>query len=418
MRTLPRMFLRGILLGLLLLLAPAWGAEPTLILVSLDAFRWDYLEKYSAEAPHLRALAADGVRAEHLVSCYPSSTFPNHYSIATGLRPEHHGIVDNHFFDPALGAAFNYRSHECAIDGRWWGGEPIWITAVKQGRRSACMFWPGSEAEIGGVRPTFNQTFDGRLTCAQRVDGLLAWLDLPVAQRPTFCTLYFDVVDHAGHDFGPDSPETAAAVREVDAAIGRLLGGLAARGLRDTANLVIISDHGMTATVPGGCVFLDDVVDLDAVQVDFSGTQAGLRPRAGTAAELVAKIRKAPPVHARVYLREDLPERLHYRDNPRIPPVLLLADEGWEVSTRQSVASRRKPERGDHGYDPALVSMGATFIAAGPAFRHGTVLPPFENIQVYSLLCAVLGLRPAPNDGDDRLAHRALAVPNQAAGRR
>jgi predicted AlkP superfamily pyrophosphatase or phosphodiesterase len=117
-------------------------------------------------------------------------------------------------------------------------------------------------------------------------------------------------------------------------------------------------------------------------------------------------------------LREDLPERLHYRDNPRIPPVLLLADEGWEVSTRQSVASRRKPERGDHGYDPALVSMGATFIAAGPAFRHGTVLPPFENIQVYSLLCAVLGLRPAPNDGDDRLAHRALAVPNQAAGRR
>jgi predicted AlkP superfamily pyrophosphatase or phosphodiesterase len=406
------MFLRGILFGLLLLLARARGAEPTLILVSLDAFRWDYLEKYSAETPHLRALATDGVRAEHLIACYPSSTFPNHYSIATGLRPAHHGIVDNRFYDPALGAAFNYRSHECVIDGRWWGGEPIWITAVKQGRRSACMFWPGSEAEIAGARPTFSKAFDGRLSCAQRVDGLLAWLDLPAAQRPTFCTLYFDVVDHAGHDFGPDAPETAAAVRDVDAAIDRLLAGLAARGLRDTANLVIVSDHGMTATVPDGYVYLDDLVDLDAVQGDFAGTQAGLRPRTGTPAELVAKIQKAQPAHMQVYLREDLPESLHYRDNPRIPPVLLLADEGWEVSTRKYVASRHRPERGDHGYDPALISMGATFIAAGPAFRHGKVLPPFENIHVYNLLCAVLGLRPAPNDGDDRLVRTALTAPD------
>jgi predicted AlkP superfamily pyrophosphatase or phosphodiesterase len=412
MRRLHGMFLRRILFGLLLLLAPAWGAESTLILVSLDGFRWDYLEKYSAETPHLRALAAGGVRAEHLISCYPSSTFPNHYSIATGLRPEHHGIIDNRFFDPALGAVFNYKSHECAIDGRWWGGEPIWITAVKQGRRSACMFWPGSEAEIAGARPTFNQAFDGRLTCAQRVDGLLAWLDLPVAQRPTFCTLYFDVVDHAGHDFGPDTPETAAAVRNVDAAIDRLLAGLVARGLRDTANLVIISDHGMTATVPDGYIYLDDLVDLEAVQVEFAGTQAGLRPRTGTSAELVAKIQKARPTHVQVFLREDVPERLHYRDNPRIPPVLLLADEGWEVTTRKYVASRRGPERGDHGYDPALKSMGATFIAAGPAFRHGAVLPPFENIHVYDLLCAVLGLRPAPNDGDDRLVRSALTAPN------
>jgi predicted AlkP superfamily pyrophosphatase or phosphodiesterase len=410
MRTLHGMFLRGILLGLFLL-TTAWGADPILILVSIDAFRWDYLEKYSAATPHLRALAADGVRAERLISCYPSSTFPNHYSIATGLRPAHHGIVDNRFFDPVLGAAFDYRSHECVIDSRWWGGEPIWITAVKQGRRSACMFWPGSEAEIAGVRPTFSKTFDGRLTCAQRVDGLLAWLDLPAAQRPDFCTLYFDVVDHAGHDFGPDAPETAEAVRDVDAAIDRLLTGLAARGLRDTANLVIVSDHGMTATVPDGFVYLDDFVDLEALRVDFAGTQAGLRPRTGTAAELVAKIREARPAHVRVDLREDLPEHLHYSGNPRIPPVLLLADEGWGVATRQYVANRRKTERGEHGYDPALQSMGATFIASGPAFRHGIVLPPFENIQIYNLLCAVLGLRPAPNDGNDLLVQSALCSP-------
>jgi predicted AlkP superfamily pyrophosphatase or phosphodiesterase len=201
-------------------------------------------------------------------------------------------------------------------------------------------------------------------------------------------------------------------VRNVDAAIDRLLAGLVARGLRDTANLVIISDHGMTATVPGGYVYLDDLVDLEAVQRDFAGTQAGLRPRTGTAAELVAKIRKAQPAHVQVYARENVPGSLHYRDNPRIPPVLLLAEEGWEVSTRDYVARRRRPERGDHGYDPALKSMWATFIAAGPAFRHGTVLPPVENIHVYNLLCAVLGLRPAPNDGDGRLAHSALTATN------
>ena len=148
--------LRRILLGLLLLfLAPAWGADSTLILVSLDGFRWDYLEKYHAETPCLRQLAADGVRAEHLISCFPSSTFPNHYSIVTGLRPEHHGIIYNSFYDPTLDAVFNYRKHECTIDGRWWGGEPVWATAGKQGMRSACWFWPGSEAEIAGARPTY-----------------------------------------------------------------------------------------------------------------------------------------------------------------------------------------------------------------------------------------------------------------------
>ena len=408
------MLLRRILFGLLLLfLAPAWGADSTLILVSLDGFRWDYLEKYQSETPCLRQLAAAGVRAEHLISCFPSSTFPNHYSIVTGLRPEHHGIIYNSFYDPALDAVFNYHTHECVIDGRWWGGEPVWVTAGKQGVRSACMFWPGSEAEIAGARPTYYQAFDGSVTCAQRVDGLLGWLSLPADQRPTFCTLYLDVVDHAGHDHGPDAPETAAAVRDVDAAMERLGRGLAARGLRDTTNLIIISDHGMVALGAGQTVFLDDLVDLNAVQADFLGTEAGLRLRTGTPAELVARIRRASPAHVQVYLREEVPERLHYRDNPRIPPVLIFADEGWEITTRASFAQRIKIkiERGDHGYDPALPNMGATFIANGPAFRHGVVIPSFENIHIYNLLCAVLGLKPAPNDGDDRLVHAALLAP-------
>ena len=403
---------RRLLLGLLLLVLPVRGAEPLLILISLDAFRWDYLEKYPAETPRLRQLAAEGVRAERMISSFPTLTFPNHYTLATGLRPEHHGIVNNNFFDPALGAAFSYKRHDCAVDGRWWGGEPIWITAVKQGRRSACMYWPGSEAEIGGARPTYNKTFDDSLTSAQRVDGLLAWLSLPADQRPSCCTLYLDAVDHAGHDHGPDAPETAAAVREVDAAVDRLCTGLEARGLRDAANLVIVSDHGMTATGPERTVCLDDLVDLNTVRLDCYGTQAGLRPVDGTPAELAARLRRVLPAPLHVYLRAEVPERYHYRDNPRIPPVLVLADEGWEVTTWALFKQRKAPERGEHGYDNLLVSMGATFIANGPAFRRGVVLPPFENTEVYNLLCAVLGLRPAPNDGDARLAQAALRPPS------
>ncbi len=403
--------LRGILLALLLLAAKAAGAEPIVILVSLDGFRWDYPEKYATETPRLRELAADGVRAERMISCFPTLTFPNHYSIATGLRPEHHGIVNNRFYDPALQATFIYKNHECAVDGRWWGGEPIWITAVKQGRRSACLFWPGSEAEIAGARPTYYRAFDDSLTSAQRVDGLLAWLSLPAEQRPGFCTLYLDAVDHAGHDYGPDAPETAAAIREVDAALDRLCTGLEARGLREVTDLVIVSDHGMTAVDPAHTVLLDDLVDLNSVQVDCLGTQAGLRPVQGTAEQLLARVRRVLPAALHGCLRSEVPERFHYRDNPRIPPVLVLADEGWEVTTRAEQARRKKPERGDHGYDNLLVSMGATFVANGPAFRRGVVLPPFENIEVYNLLCAVLGLRPAPNDGDATLIRTALAQP-------
>jgi predicted AlkP superfamily pyrophosphatase or phosphodiesterase len=401
------------LLGLLLLALPARGAEPILILISLDGFRWDYLEKHAAETPRLRQLAAAGVRAERMISCFPTLTFPNHYTLATGLRPEHHGVVNNDFFDPALNATFSYKQHECAIDGRWWGGEPIWITAVKQGRRSACMFWPGSEATIGGVRPTYYQTFDDNLTSAQRVDVLLAWFSLPADQRPSFATLYLDAVDHAGHDFGPDTPETAAAVREVDAAVDRLCVGLESRGFR-AVNLVIVSDHGMTATGPERTVFLDDLVDLNTVHVDCSGPMAGLRPVNGTPAELAARLRRALPAPLHVCLRSEVPRRYHYRDNPRIPPVLIVADEGWRITTRALFAKRKTPPRGEHGYDNRLVSMGATFIANGPAFRRGVVLPPFENTAVYNLLCAVLGLRPAPNDGDAHLARAALRRPSDS----
>ncbi len=382
-----------------------------LILVSIDGFRWDYLQKYSA--PTLKALADSGVHARRLTPSFPSKTFPNHYTLVTGRRPEHHGIVSNYFHDPALGASFNKNLPGDNADGRWWSqGEPIWITAEKNGLRSAVLMWPGCDAEIHGVRPTLRHSFDARARAAQRLDMFLQWFDLPAEQQPRFAALYLDVVDIAAHKFGPESPETAAAVQEADAVLARLLAGLAARGLRDTANLVIVSDHGMSEQSLDRVVFLEDVVDVSQVEVESTGPNGGLRPKPGTItpADLVATMRAKLPPQVQVYLREDVPARYHYRDNPRIPPVVFIADDHWNVELR-SVVTRwaGRFDGGNHGWDPATPNMGALFVAHGPAFKRGHEFADVDNIHLYNLLCAVLGVPPAPNDGDDRLAREALA---------
>jgi predicted AlkP superfamily pyrophosphatase or phosphodiesterase len=386
--------------------APA--ADGPLILVSIDAFRWDFLQEY--DAPTLRRLAAGGVHATRMSPCFPSKTFPNHLSLVTGLYPAHHGIVSNEFYDPDLGATFNKNHAADNVDPRWWQqGEPVWITAEKQGVHAACILWPGDEAEIHGRRPSYYQRFDKSLNSDQRVDSLLAQLALPAEQRPRLCALYLDVVDHNGHTYGPDAPEMAVAVREADTAIARLLAGLDKLGLRSSANLVIVSDHGLSACGPDRVIFLEDLMDVAQVQVESTGANGGVAPKTGTAAELVARIRARAPPQLHAYLREETPERLHYRENPRIPPVVLIADDHWMIESKVGWPNFVLTyNRGNHGWDPALPNMGALFIANGPAFRHGTEIPDFENIHLYNLLCATLGLTPAPNDGDQRLARAVL----------
>ena len=375
--------------------ASAQTSSQTVLLVALDGFHPSYLER--APSRNLRELARTGVRARWMVPVFPTLTFPNFYTIATGLYPENHGIISNTIKDTVLGT-FRLRDSAAVRDPRWWGGEPIWVTSVKQGKRAATFFWPGSDAPIGGVRPTYYKLFDAKVPNAVRVRQVLEWLRLPADRAPSLVTLYLGDVDQAGHDFGPDSPETDSAIARVDSAVGALINGI--ESLDRQVNLVVVSDHGMARVWPEQLIYLDDYVDTALVDVVELGPVVSLAPERGTAEAVYRSLRGAHP-HLRVYRKSEVPASYHYRAHPRIQPIIGIADEGWMVTTRGHVAGRglQRLPRGHHGYPPEVETMRALFLARGPAFRKGAVVEPFQNIHIYALLTHVLGLRAAVNDG-------------------
>jgi len=391
--------------------APPPAPAAPLLLISLDGFRWDYADKYLAADATLPTLRRNGVTARGLIPAFPSNTFPNHYSLVTGLYPAHHGIINNTFTDTATGDVFQSNLPRSATDPRWWGGEPVWVTAVKHGRKSAAAFWAGSEAEIKGVRPTYWRPFDYSLPFEQRLDEVACWLTLPADQRPAIICFYLEETNGAGHRFGPDSAELAAAVRLVDTRIAALLARIRTTGVEP--NIVVVSDHGMTATSKDRVVFLDEFLSRESVTVESDGSVLVLRPAGEKEDEILRRLALAP--HVRAYRAADLPVHFHLGPGARVAPIWVLPDDGWHISWRSSFDKLRQRYtvngylQGDHGYDPALVSMHGFFVAAGPAFRRGVAIPALENVHVYNLLCAVLGIPPAPNDGDDRLVKAALA---------
>jgi predicted AlkP superfamily pyrophosphatase or phosphodiesterase len=369
------------------------SAPPPVILVSIDGFRPDYLGR--GNSPTLDSIAEAGVRAEWMEPSFPSKTFPNHYTIVTGLRPDHHGIIANNIRDSALGR-FSMGDRDAVRDARWWGGEPIWATLAKAGGVAAPIFWPGSEAPIGGALPAIWEAFDEDVSPNDRVDNLLALLERSGAMRPEFLTLYTSVVDHAGHTFGPTSSELANAVSVADAMVARLAAGLHARGLADRVNLIIVSDHGMSSTSSDRLIVLDDLIDLDDIVVHDWGPVGQYQPVEGKSELVYQALHDRHPALT-VYRREELPARLAFGSHPRVPEIVAIAADGWRITTRRQVADFRPG--GDHGYDNALPSMRALFLASGPGFRQGSVVPSFSNIHVYSLMAHLLGLQPAPNDG-------------------
>lgn len=376
----------------------AQSAKPILVLISVDGFRYDYFDR--AKAPNLKALAARGVRSQGLIPSFPSVTFPNHYTIVTGLVPDHHGIVANGMYDKSIGDAKFTMSSEISRDPRWWGGEPIWTTAIKQGQKSAAMFWPGSEA----VKPTYWKPFDDNVSNEDRVKQVLEWMKLPESERPTFSTLYFSETDHAGHDFGPDTPQAIEAVEHVDAAIGQLMRGMDELGLSSRTTYVVVSDHGMATTSNDRLIFLDDYLSADEIDVIEWSPNVEINPKSSTSAAMIyAKLFDKHPALG-VYKREELPKWLQYGANPRIPAIVGIAELGWVVTTHASAERTLKTAKGfnggAHGYDPRYRELHGLFIAAGPSIRRGVVVPEFQNIHIYNLMCYVLGLTPAPNDGD------------------
>lgn len=411
MRSVPRvsrlpLFFAALGLALLAAVRAAAAEEtkaPIVILLSLDAFRADYLNR--PEAANLRRLAAEGTRAEYMQSVFPSETFPNHYSIATGLRPAHHGIVSNKFYDPESGGVFLASQVKVSAQPRWWGGDPLWLTAKRQGLRTASVFWVGSDFLIKGDHPTYWQPYDKNLGFDKRLEKILGYLRLPETERPGLILFYMEDTDTYGHYNGPDSPELNAAIAREDKIVGGLLDGVKALGLEDRCYVLVVSDHGMSRFAPDQVVYLEDYVEPDSVIATLSGPMIAITPKAGLGVEsLLARFPKEIR-GARACRTADLPPEFHYGGTPRIAPLCLLADEGWRVEIRHGTKVDKVAQ---HGYDPRLESMHAIFLARGPKVRRGAVIPAFENIHVYNFVCTLLGVRPSPNDGDDRIGQASL----------
>ena len=382
-------------------------AQAPVILVSIDGFRNDYLQR--GLTPNLSRMAAGGARAEYMRPSYPSITFPNHYTLVTGLRPDHHGVIANFMTDPAIpGVRFSMFDPATVGDERWWDdGKPLWTSVREQGGRAAAMFWVGSEAPVHGARPEFWRPFDIEVTSQQRVQTVLEWLALPAAERPHFVTLYFDRVDTVGHLHGPDSPQLNQALAEVDQAIGQLLQGIRVQGLEERTNIVVASDHGMAATSPEQELYLDDLVDVSRLDFGWTGAYASFDALPGGEAAARQLLAGTYP-HFRCMTREQIPARFEYGHHRRVPAFICMADVGWQVTTRQ--AQQRKGHRlnGEHGYDNTLPEMRAPFIGHGPAFRPGVVIAPIDNVDLYPMLARLLGITPAANDGQP--AHTAAAL--------
>jgi len=382
---------------------PAQQAKHYVILVSLDGFRYDYPATYGA--PHIQAMAKDGASApDGMLPSYPSLTFPNHLSLVTGLYPEHHGIVANSFYDPMRNETYVYTQPRSNGDGTWYSGTPLWSLAEQQGMRSACLFWPGSEAEIAGKRPSYYLKFDNKLDDRKRVQQVLAWLALPPEQRPHFITLYYANVDHEGHEHGPDSDEVRDAVHHVDDMIGDLQAGIAASKL--PVDLIVVADHGMVALK--GDIDLSTFADLSGVRTEGSLIYAKDEAQA---AKIYAEFKSHPDPRFSVYRRADVPKDLHYDSNPREGDPVVVPNGPYSLRTKPlPLGAMGGTLRGGHGFDPlTMPEMKAIFFADGPDINQKAELASFRNIDVYPFVAQLLGLTSTQADGNLKSLLPALA---------
>lgn len=373
---------------------------PHIVLVSIDGFRWDYPDKFAT--PAIDRLIASGVRAHSLRPVFPTLTFPNHYSIATGLNPSNHGIVANAFPSRDRQRWYSLSDPAAVGDGSWYGGEPVWVAAESGGLVAATYFFVGSEAEIGGIRPTYWLPFDGSVPGATRVDQVLQWLIMPDETRPHVITLYFGNVDSTGHQFGPDAPQTAAAVAAADQFIGQLLDGIDQSPVSQRTYVILVSDHGMATHLPGSAdLVLTDIVDLTDVSVVGSGAYAFLffdQADPNRAVQIRDTINSSW-AHGQAWLRDDVPVEWDVTPTSRFPDVIVQADDRYRVAENPGRLAQLPV--GLHGWAPGYESMHGIFIASGPRLPEGMTVSTASVLDVFPLMLEILEIPlTAPIDGD------------------
>ncbi|WP_336964200.1 ectonucleotide pyrophosphatase/phosphodiesterase [Chryseobacterium contaminans] len=383
-------------------------SKPYVIMISTDGFRYDYAKKYNAE--NLLMLSDKGVKAEAMIPSYPSITFPNHWSLITGLYPSHHGLIDNFFYDYKRKENYAMSNKKNAEDGSWYGGVPLWGLAEKQGMISASLMWVGSASDAGGMRPSYYYPYHEKFTPSEKVEKVVNWLKLPEDKRPHFISLYFPEVDGSGHHFGPDTKETETAVHLIDQAVGDLVQKVNDLGLKNV-NFVFVSDHGMIK-VDGGTPLEIPALLFDKNRFDFYNSQTLLRVYVKNPDE-VKTVYKELKAHKtddyEVYLDKKLPKYLHFatRDDKynRIGQILILPK-----APKIFLEKGKKTSVGKHGYNPRTVpEMKATFYAWGPEFKNNMEIGEFTNINVYPLVAEVLGLKiEQPIDGKIKVLRKIL----------
>ncbi|PJB56178.1 MAG: alkaline phosphatase family protein [Bacteroidetes bacterium CG_4_9_14_3_um_filter_41_19] len=366
--------------------------KPYLIVLSLDGFRWDYPDH--ANTPTLDSLSQVGVRT-NIIPSYPTKTFPNHYTLATGLYPGHHGIVLNGFYAVDLGKQYSLGNRRAVADADFYGGEPIWNTCEKQAVKTATLFWVGSEAPINHLTPTYWSAYNQKLSFESRIDSLFNWLSLPETQRPHLIMWYYHEPDHTGHQFGPRSLETVAEVERLDHYLGMFFKRM--RQLPDyhQLNFIVTSDHGMGEISPDRQVILDETIDTSWFErFDGWNPNWNFKVKAGLMEKVYSNLKKVS--HVKVYHHDSIPDRLHYGSNPRTYDFTLEADSGYSIYWSWNISNGL----GTHGYDNRNRDMHAIFYAAGPAFKKGYQAPAFENVNLYELMAEILHIVPVKTDGE------------------
>lgn len=380
--------------------------KPIVLLISIDGFRYDYVNKINT--PGINEIKA-AVEADWMTPSFPSKTFPNHYTIVTGLYPEHHGIIANNMYDENFNAVYRLSDAKEKNNSRWWGGEPIWVTAEKQGLKSGCFFWPGSEVSIQNTRPYYWKDYNHYFPNNNRVDTILSWIDKPTIDRPQFMSLYFSDVDDAGHAFGPDSKEVIHAIQKVDLSIQYLISELKNRNQFDKINIVLVSDHGMKSTDTSKVNFIDDYINMNWLQNSFLDEVSLLYPKKGMEDSIMNAFDNKPHPEFEVYRKKDVPSRFHYNKHSRIPEIVIVTKPGWKNTTHNYFERNKgRWSLGSHGWDNLDEDMRAVFYAHGPDFKKGFKAKAFENINVYNLLCKILNIKPATNDGNIETVKKML----------